>query len=369
MSNSQQHMSSFSSGRGTSGATSYPHPGSTHGGMGQDNSHRSYTLSGAYGNPSADFRPHSSSSNLDPSMAYPGRSGQLPWGSGQRGMGGHQFLHDPPGMIPRPQSAVAQSHHVRSNSLAHTSSRGYPGQAGPSSRPLPLSPEFGSSVAHYSQDVTMAERPQSSGHSTRSAEQLEQEMNALQEKVKHLELVNHHAQMRVKELERELSKQIPPPGPSGPSLGYPLTTPQPPAVQSSWKARTDARTRLFCSLNRAGNALCAWHDSRRERRAYPPRMAPPGYLNCGCTFDEALFEESLSRHGVGSYHPGENVRMDPALRNPLLRLLERRYGYRDGDFERDPTTGEWVAGEGSLMWEQKLSQGSLSVRKRADDRR
>ncbi|KAF8431543.1 hypothetical protein L210DRAFT_3361543, partial [Boletus edulis BED1] len=72
----------------------------------------------------------------------------------------------------------------------------------------------------------------------------------------------------------------------------------------SWKARTDARIRLFCSLNRAGNALCSWHDSRRERRAYPPRMAPPGCLNCGCTYDEALFEESLSRHGVGSYHPG-----------------------------------------------------------------
>jgi len=305
-------------------------------------------------------------------MAYPGRSGQPPWVSGQRAMGGqHHFMHDPAGVIPRPQSAVAQSHHMRSNSLAHTSSRGYPSQAGPSSRPLPLSPEFGSPVAHYpaSEDVTMAHRPQSSGHSTKSAEQVEQEMNVLQEKIRHLELVNHHAQMRVKELERELSKQIPPPGPSGPSLGYPLTAPQPPSVQSSWKARTDARTRLFCSLNRAGNALCAWHDSRRERRAYPPRMAPPGYLNCGCTFNEALFEESLSRHGVGSYHPGENVRMDPALRNPLLLLLEKRYGYRDGDFERDPTTGEWVAGEGSLMWEQKLSQGSLSIRKRVDDRR
>ncbi|KAF8438833.1 hypothetical protein L210DRAFT_3612632 [Boletus edulis BED1] len=130
----------------------------------------------------------------------------------------------------------------------------------------------------------------------------------------------------------------------------------------SWKARTDARIRLFCSLNRAGNALCSWHDSRRERRAYPPRMAPPGCLNCGCTYDEALFEESLSRHGVGSYHPGETVRMDPALRNPLLRLLQQRYGYRDGDFERDPVTGEWVEGDGHLPWEQKLAAGALSER-------
>lgn len=55
---------------------------------------------------------------------------------------------------------------------------------------------------------------------------------------------------------------------------------------ASWRARTDARIKRFCALNRAGNALCAWHDSRRERRAYPPRQAPPGYLNCGCTEEE-----------------------------------------------------------------------------------
>jgi hypothetical protein len=35
--------------------------------------------------------------------------------------------------------------------------------------------------------------------------------------------------------------------------------------------------------------------------------------------------------------------MDPALRTPLLKLLEWRYGYRDGDFDRDPTTGQWIA--------------------------
>lgn len=138
------------------------------------------------------------------------------------------------------------------------------------------------------------------------------------------------------------------------------TPPTSSSFVSSWRARTDARKRLFCSFNRAGNSLCAWHDSRRERRAYPPRNAPPGYLNCGCTHDEALFEESLARHGVGSYHPGESVRMDPALRNPLLRLLKRRYGYKDGDFERDPTTGEWVEGEGAAVWEQQANSGSSS---------
>ncbi|KAH8828305.1 hypothetical protein DL96DRAFT_1168104 [Flagelloscypha sp. PMI_526] len=136
------------------------------------------------------------------------------------------------------------------------------------------------------------------------------------------------------------------------------TSPPPsPTFQASWNARTEARIRLFCSLNRAGNALCAWHDSRRERRAYPPRNAPPGVLNCGCTYEEALFEESLARHNVGSYHPGESVRMDPALRNPLLRLLQDRYGYRDGDFERASQNGRWVGDEGPAIWEQKVHAG------------
>ena len=52
-------------------------------------------------------------------------------------------------------------------------------------------------------------------------------------------------------------------------------------------------------------------------------MAPAGYLNCGCTYEEALFEESLARHHIGSYIPSETVRMDPALRNPLLEFSER----------------------------------------------
>ncbi|KAI5120883.1 hypothetical protein M0805_002983 [Coniferiporia weirii] len=127
-------------------------------------------------------------------------------------------------------------------------------------------------------------------------------------------------------------------------------------LDASWRRRTDARVRKFCAPNRAGNALCAWHDTRRERRAYPPRMAPEGTLNCGCTIAEALFEESLARHGVGSYLPGDSVRMDPALRNPLLRLLETRYGYRDGDFERNPLTNAWAEGEGPERWEAELQR-------------
>ncbi|KAK7451068.1 hypothetical protein VKT23_012743 [Stygiomarasmius scandens] len=137
--------------------------------------------------------------------------------------------------------------------------------------------------------------------------------------------------------------------------------------QASWRARTDARIRQFCSLNRAGNALCAWHDSRRERRIYPPRMAPAGYLNCGCSYEEVLFEESLARQSVGSYLPGDFVRMDPALRNPLLKLLQERYGYRDGDFERDPRTGNWVPGEGHTKWEEQISRGIVNPRRPRND--
>jgi hypothetical protein len=83
----------------------------------------------------------------------------------------------------------------------------------------------------------------------------------------------------------------------------------------------------------------------------------------------ALFEESLARHGVGSYHPGEMVRMDPALRNPLLKLLESRFGYVDGDFERDSDNGLWLDGEGHELWENILPQGKPPVsggRKRGD---
>lgn len=141
-----------------------------------------------------------------------------------------------------------------------------------------------------------------------------------------------------------------------------------PSFKASRKARTEARKKVYCSLNRAGNALCAWHDSRRERRAYPPRNAPPGYLNCGCTFEEALFEESLSSHGVGSYHPGETVRMDPALRNPLLKLLEKRYGYKDGDFEHNTATGEWAEGESPSVWEQKAHSGQTARRRPESER-
>ena len=207
------------------------------------------------------------------------------------------------------------------------------------------------------------------------------ELAQLRTKVRELEFVNDLVQLRVVELENERAKLMTggsdsksssgsssgsSPSRSSTLLGGSDGTPPPsdPDFAGSWEKRTEARVKRFCSLNRAGNALCAWHDSRRERRAYPPRMAPPGTLNCGCTFEEALFEESLSRHKVGSYLPGETVRMDPALRNPLLSLLQWRYGYKDGDFERDPASGRWVEGEGAGVWQHKPVGGATGAARR-----
>lgn len=181
--------------------------------------------------------------------------------------------------------------------------------------------------------------------------------------VRELESEADAAKRRIQELEMELSKLKAAQGDrTVHEISHPPVYALPVSSQfeEERRARVEARTRLYCSLNRAGNALCAWHDSRRERRAFPPRMAPPGYLNCGCTYEEALFAETLVRHGVGSSMPGESVRMDPALRNPLLKLLEQRYGYRDGDFERNRVTGDWVEGEGPAKWEQILATPQLS---------
>jgi len=162
-----------------------------------------------------------------------------------------------------------------------------------------------------------------------------------------------HLRKKVKDLRKALIEAR-----SAASSGTALPINSAPAFRSGWKRRTDARKKLFCSLNRAGNALCAWHDSRRERRQYPPRNAPQGKLNCGCTHEEALFEESLARHGVGGYYPGESVRMDPELRRPLLRLLQKRYGYQDGDFDHDPQTMEWYPEQNPDSWERQANSGA-----------
>ncbi|KAG9111565.1 hypothetical protein FRC07_008041 [Ceratobasidium sp. 392] len=145
-----------------------------------------------------------------------------------------------------------------------------------------------------------------------SAQSPNQELEQLRQRARELEIINQFATSRVEELEKEraMRHKQPEHGSIAPTVEF----------QAEWEARTEARKRQYCSPNRAGNA----------------------HLNCGCTFNEALFEQALAAHGVGSYYPGESVRMDPALRTPLLKLLEWRYNYKDGDFDRDPVTGQWV---------------------------
>ncbi|KAG6837477.1 hypothetical protein H0H93_009020 [Arthromyces matolae] len=215
---------------------------------------------------------------------------------------------------------------------------------------------------HYSQQSLRQSGPGYSlpalptPHSISVEDQLQAELLALRQKLREAEVEAARYRAALEESRAQ-------------ELAHGLPTPPPTAsFQQDWKSRTEVRKKMFCSLNRAGNALCAWHDSRRERRSFPPRNAPPGYLNCGCTCEEALFEESLSRHGIGSYYPGESVRMDPALRNPLLKLLQQRYGYQDGDFERNPTTGDWLKGEGAALWEARAHSGSTSRRRVEVDR-
>lgn len=224
------------------------------------------------------------------------------------------------------------------------------------------SPNFGntmfdpySGMRHHGSSYSLSTQPL---HPSISAEdQLRAELFTLRQRLREAEAETARCRVALEELRTKATKP------------FCVPTPPPSATfQEDWKTRTEIRTKIFCSLNRAGNALCAWHDSRRERRSFPPRNAPPGYLNCGCTHEEALFEESLARHGVGSYHPGESVRMDPALRNPLLKLLQQRYGYQDGDFERNPVTGEWLKGEGAAYWQSQIHAGSSSRRRGEMDR-
>ncbi|CAE6468495.1 unnamed protein product [Rhizoctonia solani] len=171
-------------------------------------------------------------------------------------------------------------------------------------------PRSAPSFDPMSLNISSPTTPASTAPSTTSSSQ---ELEQLRQRARELEIINQFATARVEELEKERATYR--------QRGIDGTLPITPELSAEWDSRTEARKRQYCSPNRAGNA----------------------YLNCGCTYNEALFEQALAAHGVGSYYPGESVRMDPALRTPLLRLLEWRYGYRDGDFDRDPATGQWIS--------------------------
>ncbi|KAH7100056.1 hypothetical protein BKA62DRAFT_620512, partial [Auriculariales sp. MPI-PUGE-AT-0066] len=116
--------------------------------------------------------------------------------------------------------------------------------------------------------------------------------------------------------------------------------------------RTAIRIKLLEKLNHHGNRCCAWHETRQELHEYSAREAPTGIMNCGCTFEEALFEESLSKSGVGSMVTGAK-RLNPALRNALLLVFQRAYGYTDGDLAFNRVSSEWLDGESPAYWSEK----------------
>ncbi|KAB5590879.1 hypothetical protein CTheo_5694 [Ceratobasidium theobromae] len=232
--------------------------------------------------------------------------------------------------------------------------------------------------------------PPTPGSTATPAANPSQELEQLRRRARELELINQFATARVEELEKERALR------QRSADGTPTMSPE---FVADWESRTEARKRQYCSPNRAGNApplktpdskwylqsvlgmtldVNAAHTQREWPRQTVSKLNPTQRcadlngiyfnfadgilsdpknriryliyreiythpdLNCGCTFNEALFEQALAAHGVGSYYPGESVRMDPALRTPLLKLLEWRYGYKDGDFDRDPATGQWI---------------------------
>ncbi|QRV94509.1 hypothetical protein RhiJN_22527 [Ceratobasidium sp. AG-Ba] len=123
-----------------------------------------------------------------------------------------------------------------------------------------------------------------------SYEDLQAEFVAVRARIRELELSNDAAERRIAELEHE-------------------------------KANTE--------YAEGSITVCAWHAHHGHQ---PTQSAKPGHLGCGCTIQEALFEESMARHGVGSMY-SEAPMMDPTLRKPLLQLLQRRYHYVDGSLE------------------------------------
>lgn len=127
------------------------------------------------------------------------------------------------------------------------------------------------------------------------------------------------------------------------------------AHEDEMARRTEARVALlFPPSPMTGLTSCIWHSRHPELFTYrAPGTAPADSLNCGCSIEGALFEESLLRNGVIEMVAGQTS-LDVALRGQLLELLKHRYNYRDGDFEIDPQTGDWVEGDGVQVWANGL---------------
>ncbi|OCH85788.1 hypothetical protein OBBRIDRAFT_807262 [Obba rivulosa] len=99
--------------------------------------------------------------------------------------------------------------------------------------------------------------------SMNSPDALEDAIRRLQRKIRDLELIDRVPRSRTKQLETELgNRDLFNASLALSTINFPYLRKQAPfgdgaGVGEELKARTDARIKLFCSLNRAGNALCA----------------------------------------------------------------------------------------------------------------
>ncbi|KAH7099623.1 hypothetical protein BKA62DRAFT_304345 [Auriculariales sp. MPI-PUGE-AT-0066] len=136
------------------------------------------------------------------------------------------------------------------------------------------------------------------------------------------------------------------------SLTSPVMMPSVAFQRPSDHARRAARRlELITKPNRIGNRSCAFHATATPY-GIPAHSAPDGLMNCGCSVNEALLEESLAKNRVGSMAP--HGRLDPELRRSILKLLEDRYDYKDGDLDFDRASLKWREGDDPSSWERKV---------------
>ncbi|KAH7106912.1 hypothetical protein BKA62DRAFT_221305 [Auriculariales sp. MPI-PUGE-AT-0066] len=136
------------------------------------------------------------------------------------------------------------------------------------------------------------------------------------------------------------------------------------ALPSEMSRRTAARIEMLFPNVDDEPTSCIWHALHPETILPNLGPTPDGMLDCGCTVDEGLFEEALTRNGVGHFMVEEDMIsgdvIESGLRGALLELLQRRFDYLDGLLEIDPHTGDWENGEGHDTWEEGLQELSAS---------
>ncbi|KAF8755524.1 hypothetical protein RHS01_05231 [Rhizoctonia solani] len=176
-----------------------------------------------------------------------------------------------------------------------------------------------------------------------SRDQLENELSSVRAKIRELEFMNDLLQLRVVELESEKNKDS--------TIMSNLTTLS--RLISNAAGMPEPRPASSDSALLTAPAMLSVHGMIAAASVALSRPVWP--LLATSTADAHTKRPSLK-----SPLPAWRRLLSPgrerpyALRNPLLKLLQWRFGYKDGDFERDPKSGVWVEGEGEHAWETGL---------------